>query len=290
MKILINENILLKEGISDIIYHFTDIDALNKILSSNQFRLSDATEDALDVKINRGYKYFLSTTNYKSNIGYASTINNSKKVRITLSGRKISHKYKTFGTSYDGINTPRHPQHPKYSYDKSNEYDESENRIVSKKQYINNALSYIERIDLLINLKNINEYISSISNIIKILTKNNIGIYFYDDIKNFSNQLKSIDISKHINNDIKEDISYENKKIFKYIITNTNKDNIFIDNFSSKYNVKIGRISKYSSEDLEDDDLIKEIIKYVNQLYHKKRDGYLMDYENALIELLKNIN
>lgn len=99
-KIIISEKQLevIKEGYSDILYHFTTFDSLLNILEENclSSKLSDPYGD--------GYKFSFSRA-YRSDMGYPAMNNNANNhkgetdyclVRLTIDGRMLKNKYKGF--------------------------------------------------------------------------------------------------------------------------------------------------------------------------------------------------
>lgn len=191
---IISENIrkhLIKESISRVVYHFTDIFSLIEILKDDRFCLS--TTFGGDMENKSPKRFFLSVTRQRSaESGYAYLMDLN--VRITLDGDKLNQRYK--GKPVDffsdlGIG--------KESYYKSSPIPsvqistESEDRIYSDTPTIENIWKYIKRIDILYNNSDTEVKPAIISNILR---KYDIGnkIFVYDNRKDFNFQT-----SKYVN-------------------------------------------------------------------------------------------
>ena len=118
----------LEEGISQVVYHFTNTAALANILKTNKIMTSVAYGTSADADINKKKLYYLSlarsmTSTYtKSGRGAAV---------MKLDGRKLGNTYKGAPVDYWG---------PGWST------DEMEDRIFTDKPYIEPADRYIEEI------------------------------------------------------------------------------------------------------------------------------------------------
>lgn len=191
---IISENIrkyLIKESISRVVYHFTDIFSLIEILKDDRFCLSTTFGGDMEKKSPK--RFFLSVTRQRSaESGYAYLMDLN--VRITLDGDKLNQRYK--GKPVDffsdlGIG--------KESYYKSSPIPsvqtstESEDRIYSDTPTIENIWKYIKRIDILYNNSDTEVKPAIISNILR---KYDIGnkIFVYDNRKDFNFQT-----SKYVN-------------------------------------------------------------------------------------------
>jgi hypothetical protein len=129
---------ILTERISDIVYHFTSPDAATLIIRQNRFKLAPIP---VGQRVDPGKKYedgyFMSVARTKIE-GYTKLVGDSKckNVRMELDGAKMGNTLK--GGAYNYF----HGQHGK------DDYEEYEDRVYSRKQYIDNALGYIKRIDV----------------------------------------------------------------------------------------------------------------------------------------------
>jgi len=118
----------MEEGISQVVYHFTDIDALSNILKTNKIMTSVAYGTGADMATNKKRLYYFSmarsmrSTYAKEGRGAAV---------IKLDGRKLGNNYKGSPVDYWG---------PGWST------DEMEDRIFTDKPYIEPASRYIEEI------------------------------------------------------------------------------------------------------------------------------------------------
>lgn len=202
MKIVINETQLseiiknikelnaINEGITDIVYHFTNLMSLSEILKKNKFETSPSFGSTSDLNLNKKYPYFFSTTRNKKT-GFTSG-----NVKIKLNGRKLGQNYKSIPLEYwSGKEINRRHIKP-----------EHEDRILTNSDEIPDALKYIMEIH--IEQKSINEKI--LNNILNITKENTIPIYFYDNRNDFLNEniknsIKPIPISneeEYVHNEI----------------------------------------------------------------------------------------
>ncbi len=112
-----------------LLYHFTNLSSLNKILDENKMYGSFMYEE------NEIELFGVSTTRNK-NLNYDSQKNN---IRITLNGDKLSNNYKIKPRDYWNreYNVPDNPQ----------TIDEDEEVILTPKGYIGNIKNYITSID-----------------------------------------------------------------------------------------------------------------------------------------------
>lgn len=179
---------LIDEGLSDIVYHYTNIHNLKSIVQHNKFHTSLALGSEADLNANSKKFYYMSTTRSKGT-GY-----NIGNVCLVLDGRKLNQKYKGMPVDYW-----QHSKDPKDYYTMSQYFhyafrSELEDRIILDNPYIENALSYIKEIHIYIdpvykdkNLTNV-EYIDS-------HIPAHIKLYFYNNEKYFRTQ----SINKSIN-------------------------------------------------------------------------------------------
>lgn len=130
----------LYEGISQILYHYTNLHALDNILSNNKFRLSSFVGTSSEMDHAKGGKYFyLSTTRHKLG-GYNLSPSDSG-VMLVLDGRKLSQRYSGNPIDYWGAD---------WNIGKP-EQKEAEDRIYHDKLYIEKASTYIKEIHILQN-------------------------------------------------------------------------------------------------------------------------------------------
>ena len=167
---------ILSEGASDILYHFTHIDYVSKILKSNTISMTSTLGSASDTKINNNRFFYLSTTRSKS-----SGFNNGD-AKLVLDGRKLKQNYKIVPVDYWG-----YPESSK---------SEQEDRIVSNKSEITNAINYISAIHLFYDKRSSDSnvrFLNNINEIIHICDKYQIPLYVYTSYQNWLNQIGSVD-------------------------------------------------------------------------------------------------
>jgi hypothetical protein len=177
----LNEQQILNEGASDILYHFTYMNNLFNILKNNELSLTAAIGSKSDYNINKNKFYYLSTTRSKSS-GYKKG-----DVKIVLDGRKIKQNNKITPVDYWQWSKNRNDYDSESAYSSALTSLEQEDRIVSDKPIIENAIKYIIEIHILINTPN-----TKLMNIIDICKNNNVKLYLYDNQKNWFNQINPI--------------------------------------------------------------------------------------------------
>lgn len=159
---------MLSESISSVVYHFTSLQALYRILMTQKFYLKTGVfKDSYEHTLSDGKRmyYFSTTRNKNANEGYSNGYKSEGSVRITLDGEKLSYNYKGTPTNYWGDNSalgrmkylnPSKVGYP-LKWDKEMQQhrnDETEDRIWSSHPTIPNALKYIKRIDILLPNEN----------------------------------------------------------------------------------------------------------------------------------------
>ena len=134
---------LLTERISDIVYHFTTTEAANLIIGKNKFKLQPIPVE-MNVEPGKKYQdgYYMSVARTKIE-GYTRDTSDFQCyfVRFELDGGKLNNNLK--GGAYNYF------QHQHGDDD----YEEYEDRIYSRKQYIDNAIRYIKRMDVDVSRK-----------------------------------------------------------------------------------------------------------------------------------------
>lgn len=173
---------LLSEGISQIVYHYTNLRALTKLLSTDTFNLTADIGTGSEQDIRRKTKfYYLSTTRHKLG-GYNLNPYRSG-IMLKLDGKKLNQRYSGDPVDYWG------EEFRKINPTKA----EAEDRIFSKEPSIPNAKQYIMEVHILFDeSKDISDMeISSLRKIAIDLKKSNIPYYIYSDSKNFLLQNKN---------------------------------------------------------------------------------------------------
>lgn len=170
---LLKEHIL-NEGLSRIVYHFTSIDSLYGIVINNKFYLkSGIFGSGSDLGGGKRMFYLSTTRNRNAKEGYSFMGKTS--VRITLDGEKLAQKYHGQPFNYWGdgslgrmkyLNPEKVGMSKRWGVGVSRHAeDETEDRVWSYKATIENALSYIKRVDVCIfNENEIDELDTRIAN------------------------------------------------------------------------------------------------------------------------------
>jgi len=242
---------LIDEGVTDIVYHFTNIYSLNGILKSNRFLTKLVLGYKQEEKINRGRFFFLSTTRSKSEGFFKETPGS---VRIKLDGRKLSQKYKGYPIDYWGASNLYTP--------------EMEDRIVLDKPYIDNAIYYILEISIL-NDKSNKKIIKSV---ITLCEKNNIPVFLYDNISDYTmgnknnalkiNYLKGYDDELTVDNTTNKLDNPWDEKILK-LISYKNPD--VLSNYDEKTKENVNNINIKITDYYDLKDYANEIKRYLKR-------------------------
>ena len=180
----IREVMGLNESLTDIVYHFTRFNILYRILKTNQFITTAAVASKSDMTINHGKYFFLSTTRSKAT-GYVVG-----DVKLVLDGRKLNQRFKGKAVDYWQYSKDRKNYTSDADYKNALSSNEQEDRIITNEPYINDAISYIREIHILVGKRD-RIYKSTLDFIRDVCTKNGIGLYFYDFRQNWLLQNKS---------------------------------------------------------------------------------------------------
>lgn len=186
--------ILLKERMSNIVYHFTSISNVLRMAEENKIYLQSALEGFSNTsKTNK--LFYLSTTRTKyQSFGYSRKFTNNS-ARIELDGDALNYVMK--GQPYNYFNGSLFDNGKQYyladtnglTKDKQEHVrDEAEDRLFSDKSYIPNARNVIRRIDIIItdisdkeNPNYLNVYNLLMSHFSQIT-------YVYDNLNDFNKQ------------------------------------------------------------------------------------------------------
>lgn len=139
---------LLKESLSRIVYHFTDIDSLITILEENKFKLSSCLWQRSETYSSKLF-YFCTTRQFNGNLGYSPTGGN---IRIHLDGDLLNQNYSGKAIDYWSVKDTSSKQRMVNSDDIYQTEVEGEDRLFSNKSFIDNAIKYIKRIDINLNI------------------------------------------------------------------------------------------------------------------------------------------
>lgn len=219
--------------LSGDVYHYTNPNAILNILKTNKINLSSNLGGSADQY--GGKPFFLSFSRTGSfKLGYGKK-GGDVKARIVFDGNKLNNRYKSRSVDYWGV---------KHNSTDINYRDafEFEDRILSDKPVIDNALTYIKRIDMLI------------------MDKENAPQYLYQTKLQFKNILllaNQLSIPAFV---------YSNEKD---ATSNTNPINDRILSFESEFETSNRYESRYT-----DSDLVLKIVALV--LYDEK---YTKDYD-----------
>lgn len=182
-----NDKEIIKEGATDILYHYTSIPSADKILSNGEFHFSSTTGTDVERELApRGEMYYLSTTRSRRGRYHAKYAGFSSGVMFVLDGRWIEQRYKVKPVDYWGTN----------SFSR-NEFDarESEDRIFSNKNTM--PITPVVEIHIFIrDFPSSTAPLTTVKNIVMHAKENNIRAYLYDNSKNWvlQNKAKSIPI------------------------------------------------------------------------------------------------
>ncbi|MCK5018232.1 MAG: hypothetical protein KAS32_14340 [Candidatus Peribacteraceae bacterium] len=179
----------LFEGISQKLFHSTNLDAFLNIVKTNQFKLSPdiGSERETSLTPTKRKNYFLSTSRSKQ--GSFQVAKWDSLVTINLDGRKLSYNYS--GKAVDYFSPESRKSHPRGF--------ESEDRIFSNKPTIPNALKYFEEVHIFVSMMRLRDREKSqLRKVILMLKKNNVPYWLYSEQSAFQqqNKNKAIEISE----------------------------------------------------------------------------------------------
>jgi hypothetical protein len=246
IKECLREQQILNEGSSDILYHFTYIEYLLNILKNNEFSLTSTLGSTIESRINKKKFFYFSTTRSRSS-GFVKG-----DVKIVLDGRKLNYINKITPIDYWQFPKDRNSYDNPQSYTKVLSSSEQEDRIVSDKSVIPNAIKYIIEIHIYVETLKL-----ALKNIIDICKNNNIKLYLYDNRKNWLNQIKPIDKNIDFSN-IKEEEKFDrpNYDNFQYFTAS-----LLAYNDQNNYDI----IKNY----LKDADKIKKLDEILEENTHE---------------------
>lgn len=165
---------LLNEMVSDVVYHFTHIYNIKKILESNVIRLSTSISSRSDA-MHKSKLFFLSTTRqFNGKVGYSY----GREARIELDGRLLNQRYEGRPVDYWG------------TMDK-----EYEDRLFSSEPYITGANKYIRRISIFADDE---KQYYDIQQCIKLANGLGIEIAVFEDEREFNNPKSNKTINSKI--------------------------------------------------------------------------------------------
>jgi len=175
---------IINEALTDIVYHFTSVNALINIFKTDKFMISHVFTGGDDEKINRGKFFYFSTTRGKTNPYQMYT------VKLVLNGRRLSQNYKGGAVNYFGVDMGK-----RRVLRKGHEW---EDRIFTNKPYIPDATKYILEIHVFLDdiLLDDNKIPNEIKETVEEARKNFIPIFLYDKRKYWlmENKTKALDL------------------------------------------------------------------------------------------------
>ena len=291
-----NKFIMLFEGTSDEVFHFTDIYSLHSILEKGEIVLSTSLGTPADNKFSKNYPYFLSlSTSKSSKIGYPGSKNSNGLVRLDMNGHRLKHNYKIISADY--WNYSRDPKSDFYS-DISIEpesklkyistKDELEQRLLSKTPSL--EISYINSISVRVEPKM--EIGKGILYIAKKALEYGIEINFYDNETDFiyNRTENSIDLENYITNksEYTPYVTSSNYMDILIPIILYEKNDDFIKKFTSDY-IKIDKVKKFMlKNELTENDMVDRTREaLVNFKKRQYRLSYLT-HLNSVDEIIKD--
>jgi hypothetical protein len=217
----LNEQQILNEGATDILYHFTSVGALINILKTNAFALTLSLPNSPDFNLNKNRYYYLSTTRSK-NSGYKLG-----DARIKLDGRKLNQNNKVTPVDYwQYSKSPKDWDEKTYINALSSE---QEDRIISNKPSISNASKYIIAMEVVINnnIKSLIYYAEKYDIPLFVyrnkedllLSKNPINHYEYRDGNYIENKDDEVKLDYYLY-DIASLLAYNNEDNYNKIVNN----------------------------------------------------------------------
>lgn len=171
----------LKEGLSKIVYHGTNMDKLISILENDTFWMTPISNKS-DNLHDKFYYFSVSRVKYG---GFM--ISNNPNVNIVLDGQKLAYKYKGVSVDYWGDKfSDKSVKNKLLNTYYRNKSDENEERIISDNDEIKNAHQYIKEIHILTKYDGTNFYevdeskqFNKLRKISKYCKEYNIPFYFY---------------------------------------------------------------------------------------------------------------
>lgn len=221
----------LFEANNDVLYHLTNVNALSNIINTDKFQLAlNATNDS-ELKMGNSKYFYMSlarnvSSGYISDKGQGNSIGVG--VILKINGRKLSQRYSLKPVEYWGLENGRQGGDIPTSRGR-----EQEERLFSNDQYIDNALSYIDEIRILIpynidQIHNNDEYAIKKNSFYRklyiTLSKINVPVKWYmqgDFSKSYAKPFATDD-EKNIASNIKRD----NQLLIQSFITGSDKNQI----------------------------------------------------------------
>ena len=195
---------VINESLSKMAYHFTDLPNLHKMIDTDTIKFSKARgrDRVIGVNYGRGAEYFLSATRVRdSRFGFSPGFN----VRIELNTDGFNNKFFSKPISFfQGPNGTSCKNDYLYNSEYTDSYDierqphvENEDRIYSKVSEVHNIGKYINRIDILLPINNLESYLTShreTCNMLRDIYNTPFGLktFVYNNRNMFNRQGKNI--------------------------------------------------------------------------------------------------
>lgn len=181
------KGLLILEGISDILYHYTYISNLISILKLNKFATSSNLGSTADANRDKGKFFFFSTSRSKGMSGYGGR--HGSNAVFVLDGRKLQQTFKGKPMDYWNWSTKSSDYKDKNSYRDALLSKELEDRIITDKPFIEPANIYIKEIHIKIYSEHTDK--EEVQEIQTLAGQYNIPVYFYIDDQAYALQNKS---------------------------------------------------------------------------------------------------
>jgi hypothetical protein len=197
------ESVLLEEGLSPVLFHHTDIWSLLSILEMDAFKLSPVFDALRDQELNLGRMFYLSTSRTRTaSYRFSRMSASTTSVFLTLDGKKFSNNFKGAPVDFFG----------KSDRERKSKPYEQEDRIVSNKELIPNALSYITKIEIFKEDNKVPRGLN-LDHLVN-LTKGKIPVLWYKDKQSYTvgNAAKALDIRLLRESDVVEEASFSTNK------------------------------------------------------------------------------
>jgi hypothetical protein len=143
-----NQLSVLKETLSDTVYHLTYLSSAYNILKSNQLELTAQLGTDADSRFHQKLYYFsFASTKFA---GYGNKFTGENVVNLVFDGRKLSQRYKAMPVDYWGYGFRKASLSDVHASDRKrfHDYDEQEQRLYADEMIVPNASSYIKEIHL----------------------------------------------------------------------------------------------------------------------------------------------
>ncbi len=282
MKLLIKKLLregLLNEGASPILYHFTSVNKLINILSTNTFYLTSNVGTKAD-QIAGNKAYYMSFSRSKSIVqGYGSKFTFSGAARIKVDGQKLSQNYKVKSIDYW-----QYPKTPEFMTQLSG--DEMEDRVISDNNEIPNANKYIISIDILIEPdKTVNQ------KLIDLAKDLGVELYFFNNKKDFATGLPKRSVKPNVEDGEQETreerifdldtiigaVTYKNPEKYKEVL------NVIGNQWKEKIDKYHSKLNYYLRPN--DDYYLSDLISSLNSAIHNARSNSNKILRYAIKEL-----